>query len=143
MFGNTYQSTLKGGTPCSTARSNKKMPFHFNYGYHIIPVAVNFLQVVPKGLEEEGAVLKLNTESIRVDTVEENFQEDREVKKLNKPELEADNRILQKGADDNKEDEKPNEEVRLNIKIEAFSCQSLACLFFFLAFSEITSIIRA
>lgn len=65
-----------------------------------------------KGLGGEGAVLKLNTESIRVDTVEENL-EDREVKKLSEPGFEAENQILHKDTSHNTDDENPNEEVRL------------------------------
>ena len=65
-----------------------------------------------KGLRGEGAVLKLNTESIRLDTVEENL-EDREVKKLSEPGLEAENQILHKDTSHNTDDENPNEEVRL------------------------------
>lgn len=68
---------------------------------------------VLKGLGSEGAVLKRNTESIRVDTVEENLEEDREVKKLSEPGLEAENQILHKDTSHNTKDENPNEEVRL------------------------------
>lgn len=66
---------------------------------------------VPKGLEAEGCVQKLNTVSLRDDKIEDNSKEN-EDKKVSEPELETEDQIAEmKDTDDKTVDRHSTEEV--------------------------------